>query len=155
MDEGFRIVSGGTDTHLMLVDVFSKGVRGKEAEKALDARAHHRQQERHPVRRQSAAESQRHPPGQSRPSPRADSAKPEMREVGELIAEVLHHIADDGRHRRGAAESGSADRAVPALHLEARPGSSLSQWRLCTSSSTPGASATSASARTSAAWCRP
>ena len=32
----FRIVSGGTDTHLMLVDVFSKGVRGKEAEKALD-----------------------------------------------------------------------------------------------------------------------
>src|SRR5271156_4469346 len=34
--EGFRIVSGGTDTHLMLVDVFSKGVRGKEAEQALD-----------------------------------------------------------------------------------------------------------------------
>ena len=34
--EGFRVVSGGTDTHLMLVDVFSKGVRGKEAELALD-----------------------------------------------------------------------------------------------------------------------
>src|ERR1700683_2917049 len=29
--EGFRVVSGGTDTHLLLVDVFSKGVRGKEA----------------------------------------------------------------------------------------------------------------------------
>ena len=29
---GFRVVSGGTDTHLMLVDVFAKGVRGKEAE---------------------------------------------------------------------------------------------------------------------------
>ena len=33
---GFRVVSGGTDTHLLLVDVFSKGVKGKEAEYALD-----------------------------------------------------------------------------------------------------------------------
>src|SRR6201997_4981493 len=34
-DEGFHIVSGGTDTHLMLVDVFSQGMLGSEAEKAL------------------------------------------------------------------------------------------------------------------------
>jgi len=34
-DEGFRIISGGTDTHLMLVDVFSKGMLGSEAEKGL------------------------------------------------------------------------------------------------------------------------
>jgi glycine hydroxymethyltransferase len=34
-DEGFRIISGGTETHLMLVDVFSKGMLGSEAEKAL------------------------------------------------------------------------------------------------------------------------
>ncbi len=34
--EGYRIISGGTDTHLMLVDVFSKGMFGSEAEKALD-----------------------------------------------------------------------------------------------------------------------
>jgi len=33
--EGFRIISGGTDTHLMLVDVFSKGMLGSEAEAAL------------------------------------------------------------------------------------------------------------------------
>jgi glycine hydroxymethyltransferase len=33
--EGFRIISGGTDTHLMLIDVFSKGMLGSEAEKAL------------------------------------------------------------------------------------------------------------------------
>ena len=33
---GFRLVSGGTDNHLMLVDVFSKGVTGKLAEAALD-----------------------------------------------------------------------------------------------------------------------
>src|SRR5581483_9801260 len=34
-DEGFRVISGGADTHLMLVDVFSQGMLGSEAEKAL------------------------------------------------------------------------------------------------------------------------
>ena len=34
-DEGYRIISGGTDTHLMLVDVFQKGILGSEAESAL------------------------------------------------------------------------------------------------------------------------
>src|SRR6185437_7312595 len=33
--EGYRIISGGTDTHLMLVDVFQKGILGSEAEAAL------------------------------------------------------------------------------------------------------------------------
>jgi len=33
---GYRIISGGTDTHLLLVDVFAKGIRGKDAENALD-----------------------------------------------------------------------------------------------------------------------
>jgi glycine hydroxymethyltransferase len=34
-ESGFRIVSGGTDNHLMLVDVFSRGITGKVAEAAL------------------------------------------------------------------------------------------------------------------------
>jgi len=33
--EGYRIISGGTDTHLLLVDVFQKGILGSEAEHAL------------------------------------------------------------------------------------------------------------------------
>jgi glycine hydroxymethyltransferase len=33
--EGYRIISGGTDTHVMLVDVFAKGMLGSEAENAL------------------------------------------------------------------------------------------------------------------------
>lgn len=36
MNRGFRIVSGGTDNHLMLVDLRSKGLTGKEAEEILD-----------------------------------------------------------------------------------------------------------------------
>jgi glycine hydroxymethyltransferase len=35
-DEGFRIVSGGTDNHLILIDVFSRGLTGKAAEKTLE-----------------------------------------------------------------------------------------------------------------------
>jgi len=35
-EKGFRIVSGGTDNHLLLLDVFSKGITGKVAEKALE-----------------------------------------------------------------------------------------------------------------------
>ena len=34
--EGWRLVSGGTDNHLVLIDVFSKGITGKVAEAALD-----------------------------------------------------------------------------------------------------------------------
>src|SRR5437899_4819808 len=37
MRHGFRLVSGGTDNHLLLVDVVSRGVTGKTAEQALDA----------------------------------------------------------------------------------------------------------------------
>jgi len=35
MDEGFRVISSGTDTHLFLMDVFAKGMLGSEAESAL------------------------------------------------------------------------------------------------------------------------
>jgi glycine hydroxymethyltransferase len=36
MNRGFNLVSGGTDNHLMLVDLRSKGVTGKATEKLLD-----------------------------------------------------------------------------------------------------------------------
>jgi len=38
-DKGFRLVSGGTDNHLMLVDLRNKGITGKEAEGALEEAA--------------------------------------------------------------------------------------------------------------------
>ena len=37
MNRGFELVSGGTDNHLMLVNLINKGVTGKQAEKMLDA----------------------------------------------------------------------------------------------------------------------
>jgi glycine hydroxymethyltransferase len=36
MDEGFRLITGGTDNHLILIDMSSKNLTGKEAEVALD-----------------------------------------------------------------------------------------------------------------------
>jgi glycine hydroxymethyltransferase len=93
MDEGFRIVSGGTDTHVMLLDVFSKGLRGKEAEKALDAA-------RITVNKNAIpfdTNPPMNPSGIRLGSPAVTTRgfrEPEMREVGELIAEVLQHISD-------------------------------------------------------------
>jgi glycine hydroxymethyltransferase len=93
MDRGFRIVSGGTDTHLMLLDVFSQGLRGKEAEKALDAA-------RITVNKNAIpfdSNPPMNPSGIRLGSPAVTTRgfrEPEMREVGELIAEVLQHIAD-------------------------------------------------------------
>jgi len=93
MDAGFRVVSGGTDTHLMLVDVFSKGIRGKEAEQALD-------RARITVNK-NAIPFDTNPPlnpsGIRLGSPAVTTRgfkDTEMREVGALIAELLGNIAN-------------------------------------------------------------
>ncbi len=94
MDAGFRVVSGGTDTHLLLLDVFSKGVRGKEAEKALDAA-------RITVNKNAIpfdVNPPLNPSGIRLGSPAVTTRgfrEPEMRETGELIAEVLGNIASE------------------------------------------------------------
>jgi glycine hydroxymethyltransferase len=94
MEEGFRVVSGGTDTHLLLLDVFSKGLRGKEAEKALDhARI---------TVNKNAIPFDTNPPlnpsGIRLGSPAVTTRgfrEAEMRETGQLIAEVLHNITSE------------------------------------------------------------
>jgi glycine hydroxymethyltransferase len=91
---GFRIVSGGTDTHLMLVDVFAKGVRGKEAEVALD-RAYI-------TANKNAIPFDPNPPvnpsGMRFGSPAVTTrgfGESEMREVAALITRVLENVADE------------------------------------------------------------
>jgi glycine hydroxymethyltransferase len=94
MDAGFRVVSGGTDTHLLLLDVFSKGLRGKDAEKALD-------RARITVNKNAIpfdANPPMNPSGIRLGSPAVTTRgfrEPEMRETGQLIAEVLNHIASE------------------------------------------------------------
>jgi glycine hydroxymethyltransferase len=92
-DEGFRIISGGTDTHLMLVDVFSKGMLGSEAEKALG--------EAGITVNKNAIPFDTNPP--MKPSgirigtpalTTRGMKEPEMRQIGRWIAEVLLHRTD-------------------------------------------------------------
>ncbi len=94
IDEGYRVVSGGTDTHVMLVDVFSKGVRGKEAEAALD-------RARITVNKNTIpfdVNPPLNPSGIRLGSPAVTTRgfrEPEMRETAALIAEVLGSIGSE------------------------------------------------------------
>jgi len=91
--EGFRIVSGGTDTHLMLVDVFAKGMLGSEAEKALGEAAI--------TVNKNAIPFDTNPPMKpsgirvGTPAVTTRGMKEEeMRQIGRWIAEALNHRTD-------------------------------------------------------------
>src|SRR5262250_2919177 len=100
--EGFRVISGGTDTHLMLVDVFSKGMLGSEAEKALG--------EAGITVNKNAIPFDTNPP--MKPSgirigtpalTTRGMKEAEMRQIGHWIAEVLNNRTDSsvlGKVRR-------------------------------------------------------
>ena len=60
---GHALVSGGTDTHLMLVDLRPKGLTGKAAEIALDRANITCNKNAHPVRSGEAGDHLRHPAG--------------------------------------------------------------------------------------------
>jgi glycine hydroxymethyltransferase len=87
--EGYRVVSGGTDSHVLLIDVFSKGVKGKEAERALD--------EAYITVNKNAIPFDVNPPlnpsGIRLGSPAVTTrgfGEGEMKEVGHLIAQVIN-----------------------------------------------------------------
>ena len=93
-EEGFRIVSGGTDSHLLLVDVFAKGLRGKEAEQALD--------HANITANKNGIPFDQNPPlnpsGIRLGSPAVTTRgfdEPEMREVGACIAQVLREPSSE------------------------------------------------------------
>ena len=108
--EGFRIISGGTDTHLMLVDVFAKGMLGSEAEKALG--------EAGITVNKNAIPFDTNPP--MKPSgirigtpalTTRGMKESEMRQVGRWIAEALQHRTDAavlGNIRKQVAELADA-----------------------------------------------
>ncbi|MBR3342679.1 MAG: serine hydroxymethyltransferase [Solobacterium sp.] len=100
---GFRLVTGGTDNHLILVDTMSMGVTGRDAETALD-RVHIT------VNKNSIPFDQLKPSVTSgiRVGTAAMTTRgfkeAEFRRVGEWIAEVLNHKDDEDVLSRVAAE---------------------------------------------------
>ncbi len=100
-DAGWRIVSGGTDTHLALVDLFCRGVRGRDAENALD-------RARITVNKNAIpfdVNPPLNPSGIRIGSPAVTTRgfrEAEMKEVGACIAEILDRLAagdEDGLER--------------------------------------------------------
>jgi len=91
---GFRLVSGGTDNHLMLVDVFSRGLTGKVAEAALGKAGI--------TVNKNAIPFDKNPPmvasGIRIGTPAVTTrgmGQAAMDEVGELIIRALSHVDDE------------------------------------------------------------
>jgi glycine hydroxymethyltransferase len=98
-EAGFRIVSGGTDNHVFLVDVFSKGVTGRDAEKVLEAALI--------TVNKNAIPFDTNPPlkasGIRVGSPAVTTrgmGEEEMRQIARMVAEVLQSPEDESVRRR-------------------------------------------------------
>jgi len=114
---GFRLVSGGTDNHLMLVDVFSRGITGKAAEAALGKAGI--------TVNKNAIPFDENPPmvasGVRIGTPAITSRgmrEPEMDRIGELIARVLTSPDDEAAIGRVRTEVEALCRKFP-LYPEA------------------------------------
>jgi glycine hydroxymethyltransferase len=92
--EGFRIVSGGTDTHLMLADVFSKKVTGKQAQDTLERAGITVNKNAIPFDTNPPAVASGIRVGTPAVTTRG-MKEPEMRQIAGWIAEVLSHIEDE------------------------------------------------------------
>ena len=106
-DRGYRIVSGGTDNHLFLVDVKStKGITGKEAAAALDAAGIVVNKNTIPYDTESPFKTSGIRVGTASVTTRG-MKEPEMIKIGTWIADVLDNIADtavQARVKRAAKE---------------------------------------------------
>ncbi|HXC32932.1 MAG TPA: serine hydroxymethyltransferase [Verrucomicrobiae bacterium] len=100
---GFRIVSGGTDNHLFLIDLYSRGITGKDAQPALDRAGI-------TVNKNSIPFDPTPPMtgGGIRLGTPAVTTRgmlePEMARIAAWIADVLSHMGDAERERRIRAE---------------------------------------------------
>jgi glycine hydroxymethyltransferase len=90
IDRGYKIVSGGTDTHLMLLNLANKGITGKEADAALDTAGI--------IVNKNAVPYDEKPPavasGIRLGSPIVSTRgmkEPEMKQIVELVDRVLRH----------------------------------------------------------------
>jgi glycine hydroxymethyltransferase len=98
-NRGFRLVSGGTDNHLFLIEVHSRGITGSDAEKALD--------------RAGITVNKNSIPFDPLPPMKAGGIRlgspsvttrgmkePEMQLIGDWIAEILSHVGDAAVEQR-------------------------------------------------------
>ena len=101
--EGFRVVSGGTDTHLMLVDVFSRQVTGKQAQETLERAGITVNKNAIPFDTQPPMTASGIRVGTPAVTTRG-MKEPEMRRIGRWIAEVLNNLEDESVLKRVRSE---------------------------------------------------
>ncbi|HEV8434094.1 MAG TPA: serine hydroxymethyltransferase, partial [Thermoanaerobaculia bacterium] len=94
-ENGFRIVSGGTDNHLFMTDVFSKGITGKDAQNYLEAANITVNKNTIPFDTQKPMVASGLRIGTPAVTTRG-LREPEMKTIAELIARVLDAKGDAG-----------------------------------------------------------
>ena len=94
--EGFRLVSGGTDTHLILIDLSDKGISGKEAQEILDRTGITANKNRIPYDVRSSQITSGLRVGTPAVTTRGMKEE-EMKTIALLIADVLRHPQDEKR----------------------------------------------------------
>jgi glycine hydroxymethyltransferase len=94
--EGFRLVSGGTDNHLMLVDLTAQGITGKEAQETLDRMGITVNKNGIPFDTKGPMITSGIRIGTPAVTTRGMKEE-EMRAIGGLIASALRHKGDDRR----------------------------------------------------------
>lgn len=94
MEKGFDVVSGGTDTHLFLVDLSARGLTGKAAEKALEKAGLTVNKNTVPFDEQSPFVTSGIRVGTPALTTRG-MKEPEMEEVGALMVRVLENLEDE------------------------------------------------------------
>jgi len=120
--QGFRLVSGGTDTHLMLVDVSQNGLTGKAAEAALDRAGITVNKNAIPFDQKPPATASGIRIGTPAVTTRG-MKEGEMRVIGRLIAAVLKDVEDTSIQERVAAQVKELCSQFPlyAERLQSRP----------------------------------
>ncbi len=113
---GFRIVSGGTDTHLMLVDVYKRGIMGRDAEACLEKAGI--------TVNKNAIPFDELPPlkasGIRIGTPALTSRgmkEADMEQIGGWIADALEHLGDDAAIQRIRAQVGEMTARFPLYSL--------------------------------------
>ncbi|MDP2327449.1 MAG: serine hydroxymethyltransferase [Dehalococcoidia bacterium] len=120
LDEGFRLVSGGTDTHLILMDVRPLGINGRQAADALEAAGI--------ILNFNGVPFDTLPPREAggirfgTPALTSRGMKEaEMKQVGALITRVLRAIGDEAEHAKVRAEVLALTSRFPAPGIPVRP----------------------------------
>jgi glycine hydroxymethyltransferase len=118
IERGFRLVSGGTDNHLMLVDVRPFGVTGREAEAALEAVHIHTNKNAIPFDPEPPVRTSGIRLGTPAVTTRG-FGEGEMREIAELIEQAIVHRKDEAQvaHIRERAMTLARRFPLPGLHF--------------------------------------